>query len=247
MRVAIVDDEADTRKTLRHYLNQLQPDFQIQEADSVAAGLKLIADYRPEIVFLDVMMRDGTGFDLLNQLPAVDFKLVIISGHQEFALKAFRFSAIDYLVKPVDVDELKSTLARIKPTPEQPWKEVLDVLKQAMQPMQSLDRKIVLKDMNAMYVVSVGSIIRCEASDNYTTFFFSDQVPIVVSRPLKEYDDLLTSYNFLRVHQSHLINLKYIQQFNKREGGSITLRDGSEVPVSSRKRDAILAALSNIR
>lgn len=241
MKVAIIDDEPDARKTLRYFLTTLQPDCTIQEADHVAAGLKLIASYQPDLVFLDVMMPDGTGFDLLKQLPTITFKLVIVSGHQEFALQAFRFSAIDYLVKPIDVDELRQTLERLKPA--QPWNQIMEVLKQAVQPMPATDRKIVLKDLNAMYVVSVTSIIRCEASDNYTTFFLADQSPIVVSRPLKEYDDLLTPLNFLRVHQSHLVNLRYLQQFNKRDGG-IVLKDGSEVPVSSRKREILIDVIS---
>jgi len=241
MKVAIIDDEPDARKTLRYFLTTLHPACQIQEADHVAAGLKLIASYQPDLVFLDVMMPDGTGFDLLKQLPAIPFKLVIVSGHQEFALQAFRFSAIDYLVKPIDVDELQQTLERLKPA--QLWNQIMEVLKQAVQPIPSTDRKIVLKDLNAMYVVSVASIIRCQASDNYTTFFLSDQAPIVVSRPLKEYDDLLTPLNFLRVHQSHLVNLHYLQQFNKRDGG-IVLKDGSEVPVSSRKREILMDVIS---
>jgi two-component system, LytTR family, response regulator len=244
MKVAIIDDEPDARKTLRYFLTTLRPACQIQEAAHVAAGLKLIASYQPDLVFLDVMMPDGTGFDLLKQLPTITFKLVIVSGHQEFALQAFRFSAIDYLVKPIDGDELQQTLERLKPA--QPWNQIMEVLKQAVQPMPATDRKIVLKDLNAMYVVSVASIIRCEASDNYTTFFVSGQAPIIVSKPLKEYDELLTAYNFLRVHQSHLINMQQVQQFNKRDGGSLIMRDGSEVPVSSRKRDVLLAELSRL-
>jgi two-component system, LytTR family, response regulator len=247
MKVALIDDEDDVRYTLRSLLLQEDSRFNIQEANSVATGLQLIHDHKPELVFLDVMMPDGTGFDLLKQLPAVDFKLVIVSGHHEFALQAFRFSAIDYLVKPVDQDELHETLSRIRSSITQPWQQMMDVLKQSIQPTKETDRKIVLKDMNAVYVVSVSSIIRCEASDNYTTFFFTDQAPIVVSRPLREYDDLLTPFKFLRVHQSHLINLNHLQQFNKREGGSIKMKNGSEVPVSSRKREALLNQLSKLR
>lgn len=244
MNVAIVDDEVDARSTLKFYLNQFQPDWILHEADSVANGLTLVQTKKPDLVFLDVMMRDGTGFDLLKQLPSISFKLVIISGHQEFALQAFRFSAIDYLIKPVDTDELRETLARITTASDQPWSKIMDVLKQAIQPAPVSDRKIVLKDLNAVYVVPVVSIVRCEASDNYTTFYLSDQEPIIVSRPLKEYDDLLSAMNFLRVHQSHLVNLNYLKQFNKREGGSLTLKDGSEVPVSSRRRDILLDVIS---
>jgi two-component system, LytTR family, response regulator len=244
MNVALIDDEDDARYTLRALLLQEESSFHIHEANSVATGLKVIRDHKPEIVFLDVMMPDGTGFDLLKQLPSIDFKLVIVSGHHEFALQAFRFSAIDYLVKPVDKDELHETLTRIKATTVQPWQQMMDVLRLSIQPTKEADRKIVLKDMNAVYVVSVNSIIRCEASDNYTTFYLTDQSPIIISRPLKEYDDLLTPFRFFRSHQSHLVNLNYLQQFNKREGGSIKMKDGSEVPVSARKREAILELLS---
>jgi two-component system, LytTR family, response regulator len=244
MKVAIIDDEEDARTTLRMFLLSEESTATIQEATGVTAGLKLIYDFRPEIVFLDVMMKDGTGFDLLKQLPSIDFKLVIVSGHNEFALQAFRFSAIDYLVKPVDQDELRETLARITTSTTQLWQQMMDVLKQSIQPAKEADRKIVLKDMNAVYVVSVNSIIRCEASDNYTTFFLTNQTPIIVSRPLKEYDELLTPLKFIRVHQSHLINLHHLQQFNKREGGSIKMKDGSEVPVSSRKREILLEVIS---
>lgn len=242
MKIALIDDEQDARKTLRTLL-EMRSGLQVQEASGVQSGIELIVWYKPDVVFLDVMMKDGTGFDLLNQLPAVNFKLVIVSGHDEFALKAFRFSAIDYLVKPVDRDELRLALERIEHT-QHSWQQVMEVLKQNVQPLMAADRKIVLKDMNAVYVVSVRSIIRCEASDNYTTFFFTDQAPIVVSKPLREYDDLLSPAGFLRVHQSHLINLGQLKQYNKREGGSITMKDGSEVPVSSRKRDLLMLELS---
>ena len=244
MKVALIDDEEDARYTLRNLLMQEDGSLRIQEANGVQVGLKLIHEYKPELVFLDVMMKDGTGFDLLKQVSAIDFKLVIVSGHDEFALQAFRFSAIDYLVKPVDADELRSTLSRIKGSNKQPWQHIMDVLKQSVQPVKEAERKIVLKDMNAVYVVSVNSIIRCEASDNYTTFYLTHQAPIIVSKPLKEYDDLLTPLKFFRVHQSHLINLNQLQQFNKREGGSVIMKDGSEVPVSSRKREALMAELS---
>jgi two-component system, LytTR family, response regulator len=244
MKIALIDDEADALKTLRLLLQTEIGDAEIQEASGVASGLALIRSYKPDLVFLDVKMKDGTGFDLLEQLSAINFKLVIVSGHDEFALKAFRFSAIDYLLKPVDQDELKETLLRIRAPGQYPWQQILDVLKQSVQPVQEAERKIILKDMHAIYVVSVGSIIRGEASDNYTTFYFNDRKPITVSRPLKEFDELLSLSKFFRVHQSHLINLNQIKQFNKREGGSIIMKDGSEVPVSTRKREILIQELS---
>lgn len=246
MRVALIDDEPDARFALRSLIEMIEPRAEFQEANGVSSGLTLIQKYHPDVVFLDVMMKDGTGFDLLKQLSNTQFKLVIVSGHDEFALKAFRFSAMDYLVKPVDADELRTTIGRIRETNGNPWQDALEVLRQSMQAPNTPDRKIVLKDLNTMYVVSVSSIVRCEASDNYTTFHFSDQGPIVVSRSLKEYDELLTPLRFIRVHQSHLINLNQLQQFNKREGGSIKMKDGSEVPVSSRKREFLIQELSKM-
>lgn len=246
MKIALIDDEADARATLRALISIHLPTADFREADGITAGLSLIHQYQPEAVFLDVMMKDGTGFDLLKQLPAISFKLIIVSGHNEFALKAFRFSAIDYLVKPVDADDLRVTLSKLQTSVVPPWNEMLEVLRQSIKAPKEIERKIVLKDLSAVYVVSVPSIIRCEASDNYTTFYFTDQSPIVVSRPLKEYDELLTPLNFFRAHQSHLINLNHLQQFNKRDGGSIKMKDGTEVPVSSRKREALLEELSKL-
>ena len=244
MKIALIDDEADSRTALSTLLQKEEPAGKIETASSVESGLALIHSFKPDIVFLDVMMKDGTGFDLLKQLDHIDFKLVIVSGHDEFALKAFRFSAVDYLLKPVDQDELRTALVRIRTAAKQPWEHVMDVLKQSIRSTSETDRKIVLKDLNAVYIVSVSSIVRCESSDNYTTFFLTDQAPIIVSRPLKEYDELLAPLKFFRTHQSHLINLNQLKQFNKREGGSITMKDGSEVPVSSRKRELLLEELS---
>lgn len=243
MKIALIDDEADARKTL-HLLLKTEATAEIREASGVESGIALLHSFQPDIVFLDIMMKDGTGFDLLNRLSVIGFKLVIVSGHDEFALKAFRFSAIDYLLKPVDQDELRKTLARIQTANQYPWQQMMEVLKQSIQPVIGTDRRIVLRDMNTVYVVSVSSIIRCEASDNYTTFYLTDQAPIIVSRPLKEYDELFAPSGFFRTHQSHLINLNHLKQFNKREGGSITMKDGSEVPVSSRKRELLLDELS---
>lgn len=244
MKIALIDDEEDARKALHTLLTGEITGVEIQQASGVESGLTLIQSFNPDIVFLDVMMKDGTGFDLLKRLAAINFKLVIVSGHDEFALKAFRFSAIDYLLKPVDRDELRKTLARIQVAGQYPWQQMLEVMKQTISPIAESDRKIVLRDMNTVYIVSVKSIVRCEASDNYTTFYLTDQAPVIVSRPLKEYDELLTPSKFFRVHQSHLVNLHQLKQFNKREGGSITMKDGSEVPVSSRKRELLLEELS---
>lgn len=244
MNVVLIDDEPDARFALRTLLAESELSFLISEAGGVREGLDLIRSVKPEIVFLDVMMKDGTGFDLLKQLPTIDFKLVIVSGHNEFALQAFRFSAIDYLVKPVDADELQSTLARIKSAQAQSWQQVWEVLKQHTKPDKASDKKIVLRDLNSIFIVEVNSIVRCTATDNYTTFYTTDQQPIIVSKPLKEYDELLAPFDFLRVHQSHLINLNHVQQINKREGGSVKMKDGSEVPISTRKRDLLLTKIS---
>lgn len=246
MKIALIDDEEDSRVILRTLLKSQLPFEEIQEANGVAEGLTLIQSYHPDIVFLDVMMKDGTGFDLLNKLTDISFKLVFVSGRDDFALKAFRFSAMDYLMKPVDIEELKTTISRIINSPKAPWQQMMEVLRQNSMPIADPERRIILKDANAVYVVTISNIVRCEAFDNYTTFYLTDELPIIVSRSLKEFDELLSPHRFMRVHQSHLINLNQVKQFNKKDGGSILMKDGSEIPIAQKKRDSILQALSGL-
>jgi two-component system LytT family response regulator len=242
--LAVVDDSPDARFALITLLKKHVASVEIHEADSVGTGFQLINRVKPEIVFLDVMMPDGTGFDLLAKIPNPDFKVIFVSGYDTFAVRAFKFSAVDYLVKPVVEDELTETLARLSKVFT---RQSMDLMLQALQLNSDHTKKkkqLVLRDTDAVYAIDVQDIIRCQSSDNYTTFYTTNQKPIMVSRPLKEFDELLEGFDFFRVHQSHLINLDYLAKFQRKEGGFAILKDGSEIPVASRKRELLLEKIA---
>lgn len=245
MTLAVVDDSPDARTTLITLLKKHLPQASVHEADGVEAGFKLIKQINPEVVFLDVMMGDGTGFDLLAKIPSIDFKIVFVSGYDTFAVRAFKFSAIDYLVKPVVESELIETISKLSKALTQ---QGLNLMLQALQLNTDQSKKkkqLVLRDTDNVYAIDVHDIIRCQSNDNYTIFYTTTQKPIMVTKPLKEFDEMLEDFDFFRVHQSHLINLDFLVKFQRKEGGFAILKDGSEIPVASRKREPLLEKLAS--
>ena len=214
----------------------------IAEADGVKSGIQCINDHKPDLVFLDIQMGDGTGFDLLNYFPKKNFKVVFVTAFEEYALKAFRFSALDYLVKPVSPDDLMRVVAKL----EEQSSDIethLEVFNSNKNKNSGSFGKIILKTTEAIYVVGIEDIIQCESENNYTTFYLNSGKKLLVSRTLKEYDDLLSEVGFIRVHRSHLINSRHIDYFDKRDGGSVVMKDNSRVPVSSRKKDQLISTI----
>lgn len=245
MILAVIDDSPDARATLANLLKNQFPFAEIHEADGVQSGLQLIRKIKPEVIFLDVMMTDGTGFDLLAKIPHPDFKIVFVSGYDTFAVRAFKFSAVDYLVKPVVESELIETITRLSRALTQ---QGLNLMLQALQFNNDQSRKkkqLILRDTDNVYAIDVDDIVRCQSDDNYTTFYTINQKPIMVTRSLKEFDEMLEGFNFFRVHQSHLINLNFLAKFQRKEGGFAILKDGTEIPVATRKREPLLEKLSS--
>jgi two-component system, LytTR family, response regulator len=245
MTLAVVDDSPDARFALITLLKRNLQQADVFEADGVESGLQLIKKVKPEVVFLDVMMGDGTGFDLLSKIPNPDFKVVFVSGYDTFAVRAFKFSAVDYLVKPVVESELVETISKLSKVLTQ---QGLHLMLQALQlnSDQSKKRKqLVLRDTDNVYAIDVHDIIRCQSTDNYTTFYTLNQKPIMVTKPLKEFDEMLEEFDFFRVHQSHLINLDFLAKFQRKEGGFAILKDGTEIPVATRKREPLLEKLAS--
>ncbi|PWD99319.1 LytR/AlgR family response regulator transcription factor [Marinilabilia rubra] len=246
MKAVIIDDEPNARSTLRGMLNMLFQDLEIVgEADGVASGKTIIETHRPEIVFLDIRMKDGTGFDMLRQLKTRDFALVFLTAHDDHAIEAFRFSATDYLLKPVDPDDLKDAVEKVRRhnTNNQ---ALLGTLMENIQQASAPSKKLALKSSEAIHIVCTDDIIRCESMDNYTRFILKDQKPLVISRPLKAFDEMLEGVGFLRIHQSHLINLSHIRKIDRKGGFIVELSDGSEAPVSVRKKEKLLKRLQTI-
>lgn len=246
VKAVIIDDIEQARLTLRKDLEDYAPQIElIGEADSVINGAKLLKNVKPDVLFLDIQMQDGSGFDLLDLLPEISFKIIFITASDAHAIKAFRYAAIDYLLKPVDPDELVAALNKVEKrlTNEN---DKYQLLNETLKNHQKPSERLALHSQDKIEIVQIRDIIRCESSVNYTEFFFTNQKKIVVSKTLKEFEDLLTDLNFYRVHQSHLVNTKCIREYVKTEGGHLIMTDGSLVPVSTRRKTEVLKMLDRL-
>lgn len=247
MRIVLVDDDATVRDNLKTLLSIYAKDCEvIAEADGVKSGIECLKKNKPDLLLLDVEMLDGTGFDLLSIYGKLDFKLVFVTGHDGYAIKAFKYSAVDYLLKPVDPEELKAAIEKAKNTSSKEEQEltVSNLVENKDKPEG--DKKIVLKDTESVYLVSIKDIIRCESETNYTKFFLTDGRKLTISKTLKEYDQLFEGQSFFRSHQSHLVNLQHFDRYEKKEGGTLYMKDGSSLPVAVRKKEALMSALQRL-
>ncbi len=248
MRVLIIDNEAELRDGLKKMIQMYCPQIiDIYEAEGVSTGLDAINNYNPDIVFLDMEMGDGTGIDLLNQLRTYQFQLIIITAYDKYAVDAFKFSAIDFLLKPIDPEDLIDGVSKAQKNIQNvDLQKQLQILYEGMGSMRTNEKKIVLKDNESIHFIRIQDIIRCEADSSYTKFFITNSNPILISKSLKEYDDILTDYGFIRCHHSHLVNTSKILRFDKIDGGSLILDNKEIIPVSHRKKDQVLAFLSSL-
>lgn len=247
-KVLIIDDENRTRSLIAKMIDSFGLDVEaIAEGENVQSGIKAIEKHNPDIVFLDIQMPDGTGFDVLRSIENKSFEVIFITAHEEFAIKAIKFSALDYLLKPVDAVELRSALEKAIVTVDNHSRDggsQYEALHTNIQMNEK--RRLVLKTQESVHVVDLEEIIRCEADRNYTSFFLRDNKKILVSKTLKEYETLLAGHNFLRVQQSHLINIDFVDRYDKKNGGAVVMKDGSEVPLSPAKRDLFFRRLENL-
>lgn len=248
LRAVIIDDIESIRRDNVMMIKTHCPNVSvIGQADSVESGVALVKQLSPDLVFLDVEMPDGTGFDLLQRLKPVTFKIIFITGYEDFAIRAFRFSAIDYLLKPLRSTDLIEAVAKAE---ESLGSDILEARLNNL--FANLERpknlqKLLLKTMDKIYSVNVQDIVHCEADKNYTTFHFINAPSLVVSTNLKEYDNLLTPHQFFRSHKSHLINMAYFDHFVKSEGGNtIVMKNKATIPLSVRKKDEFLILLDSL-
>lgn len=245
MKILIIDNEASLRTTLRTLIKQLVlVDHVLEEADGVANGLQQIRSFQPDIVFLDIEMNDGTGFDLLKQIGDANFQLIITTAFNQYAVQAFKFSAIDYLLKPIDPNELKEALQKATTQLKQTRLGLqLEIMLQQLSQQMSVEKKIVLKDIDSAYFVKVNDIYFCEAEGTYTRFYVSTGDPILVSKNLKEYASILEPMGFIRTHHSYLANPNKIKMYDKTDGGALILEGGHSIPISQRKKEQVMSLL----
>ena len=248
IKTIIIDDEVKARETIANMLQTYCSDIEvIGMAGSVKEGVKVLAKKKPDLVFLDIKMGDGTGFDLLRKLKEVNFMLIFITAFEEFAIRAIKFSALDYILKPLDPDELVNAVEKAKFTIEKENVSMrLEALYENLDVLNSNSKKIVLKTTSSVHIVNITDIIRCESEKNYTHFFTIDQEKITVSKTLKEFNELLMDYSFYRVHQSHLVNMAHVRRYDKQDGGHLVMDDNSTVPVSFRKKEDLMKAFKSL-
>jgi len=248
----LIDDDANLRAGMRQLLSMYAPEINVLgEAESVQSGVEAINLLQPQVIFLDIQLSDGTGFDLLEKLAEMNGKIssqvVFITAHEQYAIKAFRFSALDFLLKPVDPEELQKVIYKIKNVLAKSDNYAhIDLLLENIRRKVDNFKRIALSTSDGIHLFEISDIIRCESEDNYTKFFIKNNKPILISKTLKEYEELLTEHGFERIHQSHLINLAYLKSYIKRDGGYVVMADNSNLPISQRKKERLQELLKTL-
>ncbi len=242
----IVEDMPDALQLLKSDLKSNHPEIKVVDtAQSVVEAAKSLRNTEPDILFLDIMLGDGTGFDVLEIFPELKSKIIFVTASDEYAIRAFKFAAIDYVLKPYSNDELAQAIDKAKKQ-IQPNKERLNILKNTLSAPEQKPDKISLHTLDKIIIVSLDDIIRCESDSNNTIFYLQDGQKIFVTKTLKYFADMLKNYQFLRVHQSHLVNLQCISAFIKTDGGYLMLKNGENVPVSVRKKNEVMEILDQL-
>lgn len=248
LKAVLVDDEFRSIEFLQSLLDKYCPQVNIvATAGNVASGYEAIQNHSPDVVFLDVEMPDGNGFSLLEKFSDISFQVIFVTSHSHYALSAIKFSALDYLLKPVDSADLIRAVEKLESRIDNDHLQLtIEALTQNLKINNREQKKIVLRTAEQIYVVDIKEIVRLEADMKYTTFFMEDGRKILVSRTLKDFDDMLDGFGFLRVHQSHLIHMRFFDRYEKRDGGSAVMKDKSRVPVAVRKKEDLLNFLDNM-
>jgi two-component system LytT family response regulator len=244
IKTLIVDDEVNNRENLHALLKEYCKDVQVVGlADSVDSAYKIIKSQKPDLVFLDIKMPEKDGFKLLESLNEINFEVIIVTAYNQYAIQAIKFCAIDYLLKPIDIIELSNAVDLVSRRMDQ--KKENEGLKQLINHLNNKKRstKIGLASQDKVDFVETSQIIRCEADNNYTHIFLDNQKKMTISKTLKEFEELLSDYGFIRLHQSHLVNSAFIQSYYKNDGGYIKLNDGTTIPISRTKKNEIIAQI----
>ncbi len=234
IKTVLIDDEKKAIDNLTIMLTEFCKNVEIVgTASSISDGIDVIQSKKPELVFLDIEMPHGTGFDLLSKLDVIDFQVIFVTAYNQYAIQAIKYNALDYILKPIDIDELKNSVDKIDL--KEKINERIDKLIKNINAPEDV-KKIALADDGGYTMVNINDIIRCEASGNYTVFYVKNYKPLTISRTLKYFEDLLPNHMFVRVHQSHLVNLEEVKKYYTTDGGYLLMNDDSTVSISRRKR-----------
>jgi two-component system LytT family response regulator len=242
IRTILIDDEGHCLKTLSHSLERYCPEVQIiEKCRSAKSGLEAIRLHHPSLIFLDIEMPVMNGFEMLEQFQSIPFAVIFTTGYDQYAIKAFKYSALDYLLKPVEPNELIAAIEKVKVGKPLPSSEQFDILLKQMNNRGHGFEKIAVPTAEGYELIRTDNIIRCEADDNYTRLFLKDNVRIVACRSLKEVEDLLENFPFfLRVHHSFLVNMNEVTKYIRSDGGYLVMSDGADVTISRSRKDALI-------
>ncbi len=252
IKAVIVDDNAANRAIDRRLLGEYFPDILVvAEADSVETAVAVLKKEQPDLVLLDIEIKGGTGFHVLQKLKPYRFKVVFITAFDNFAIKAIKFSAVDYILKPVNETEFQQAIQNVLQAINTDKDKEENTLWQNDYLLESYKKetqlgKIVLRTAEALHVVDINDILFCRSDNSYTTFYLHSGEDVIVSKGLKEYIDLLEEYGFFRPHQSYLVNLNHVAKVDKADGGFVVMKNGKEIPVSVRQKKRLIDLLEKL-
>jgi two-component system, LytTR family, response regulator len=245
IRTVLVDDEIDSIRVLQKLLESFCPQVAIVGmASGVETALQVIREMHPDLVFLDIEMAQGNAFDLLNQLQPLPFQVIFVTAFDNYAVRAFKYSAIDYLLKPVDIDDLRNAVARVEDRPmEKDLSEKMRTLLEHVGSLQISQQKMAIPTISGLLFVAVQDILRFEAKGSYTNIYLANTDMVMATKTIKEYEEALPESIFYRIHNSHIINLSRIKEYQKGRGGAVVMEDGTIIEVASRRREEFLRRL----
>jgi two-component system LytT family response regulator len=249
LKTIIIDDEQDAVDFISTIISEYCPSLEVVgKAFNIIQGAKIIKDVKPDLVFLDVEMPNGSGFDLLTQFPEKEFEVIFITAFNHYAIKAIKFSAVDYILKPININEFIEAVEKVIRKRSQKGSESNESLKVLMENLRSpTPSRLAIPTSDGMEYLNPKEIIRIEADRSYSWFYLSGNRKILVSKHLKEFQELLGDRNFFRSHNSHLINLKYVRKYIRKEGGYIEMNDNSVIPISRSKKDIFLLHMARFK
>ena len=245
LKAILVDDELSSLQNLKHKLEEFCPDIKIAaEAQQPEEAILLIRHHKPDVIFLDIEMPRMNGFRMLDELGEYDFDIIFTTAYNHYAVDAIRISAFDYLTKPIAIKDLQNAVERLVKQRHQATREKLDVLRQSLSDHKTQEDKIAIPTNDGMEFLPIKNIVHIESSTNYSKVFLKEGKPILVTRLLKDFEDMLLPYRFFRIHNSHLINLNYIQKYVRGEGGQVIMQNGDAIDVARRKKEEFLKLIT---
>lgn len=243
----IIDDESNNIENLRHLLHKCCSDiFVIATATNTDDAIRNIKEHQPDLIFLDIQMPGKSGFEVLKAFPEIFFEVIFITAYDKYGIQAIKFSALDYILKPVEIEELKLAVEKAKSRIEQKnQNQKIDNLLHYIKRGQYDSPKIALPTLDEIMYIKTDEIVRCAADSNYTTFYLQNGEKILVCKSLKEYSEILIPYKFVRCHQSHLVNLKFIRSYLREDGGKLLLHDATKIPISRQNKNKVKEILNS--